>query len=139
MLVLPAALPAQSAASSSSSNVDLAAALNAYRASVGLAPVVADAELTAAAMAHAQDMALYGYFSHTGRDGSTSGTRAGRAGCSFRAAAENIAMGQTSESQVLQNWADSAGHRRNMLNRSYARFGLGRAGNYWVLMFADQC
>jgi uncharacterized protein YkwD len=114
-------------------------ALNEFRASQGRGPVVADAELTAAAEAHARDMASNGYFSHESLDGSRSGDRAKRAGCSWRAAAENIAWGQTSESQVLQGWADSAGHRRNMLGASYTRYGLGRAGTNWVLMFADRC
>ncbi len=114
-------------------------ALNAYRASAGRGPVAPDPELTAAAQAYAQTMAATGHFAHRGPDGSSSGTRARQAGCSWGAAAENIAWGQRSESEVLQGWADSAGHRRNMLNAGYTRFGLGRAGTYWVLMFADRC
>jgi uncharacterized protein YkwD len=139
MLLLPAALSAHGSQSSASSNTGFTAALNDYRAGRGLFPVVPDAELTAAAQAYAQDMASHGHFSHRGRDGSNAGTRARRAGCSWRSAAENIAWGQTSESQVLQGWADSASHRRNMLGTSYARYGLGRVGTYWVLLFADQC
>ena len=139
MLFLPAALSAHDSLSSGSSNTAFASALNDYRASRGLGPVVPDVELTAAAQAYAQDMASEGHFSHWGRDGSNAGTRARAAGCTWRFAAENIAWGQTSESQVLQGWADSASHRRNMLGASYTRYGLGRVGIYWVLMFADQC
>jgi uncharacterized protein YkwD len=93
MLLLPVALSAQNSASSSSSNTGFAAAINDYRASSGLGPVVPDAELTAAALAYAQDMAAHGYFSHTGRDGSNSGHGANRAGCSWRHVGENIAWG----------------------------------------------
>lgn len=125
--------------SSASQGASFAEALNRYRADNGLGPVRADGELTAAAQAYARDMASNGYFAHRGRDGSNAGLRATRAGCSWRAAAENLALGQTSEGQVLQGWADSAGHRRNLLARQYTRYGLGRAGTYWVLMFADQC
>lgn len=128
-----------SSSSSSAAGMNFGEALNAYRASAGRGPVMADPELMAAAQAYAQTMAATGNFAHRGPDGSSSGTRARQAGCSWRAAAENIAWGQRSESEVLQGWADSAGHRRNMLNASYTRFGLGRAGTYWVLMFADQC
>lgn len=130
---------ASSASQASLPATAFGAALNDFRARQGLGPVVADAELTAAAEAHAKDMVAGVYFSHKGRDGSDSGDRARRAGCSWRAAAENIAWGQTSEGQVLQGWADSSGHRRNMLGRSYTRYGLGRAGTTWVLMFADRC
>lgn len=125
--------------STSAGAMNFGEALNAYRASAGRGPVAADPELTAAAQAYAQTMAATGQFAHRGPDGSSSGTRARQAGCSWRAAAENIAWGQQSESEVFQGWADSAGHRRNMLNAGYTRFGLGRAGTYWVLMFADQC
>lgn len=125
--------------SSSAAGMNFGEALNAYRASAGRGPVAPDPELTAAAQAYAQTMAATGHFAHRGPDGSSSGARARQAGCSWRAAAENIAWGQRSESEVLQGWADSAGHRRNMLNAGYTRFGLGRAGTYWVLMFADQC
>ncbi len=128
-----------SSSSSSAAGMNFGDALNAYRASAGRGPVVADPELTAAAQTYAQTMAATGHFAHRGPDGSNSGARARRAGCSWRAASENIAWGQRSESEVLQGWADSAGHRRNMLGANYTRFGLGRAGTYWVLMFADQC
>lgn len=132
-------LAAGTSSSTSTAGAAFSNALNAYRASAGRGPVVADPELTAAAQAYAQTMAATGHFAHQGPDGSSSGTRARQAGCSWRAAAENIAWGQRSESEVLQGWADSAGHRRNMLNASYTRYGLGRSGTYWVLMFADQC
>lgn len=49
--------------------------LNQYRASLGLAPVVPDRSLTAAAQWMANDMALYGYLSHHDRFGRDSGSR----------------------------------------------------------------
>lgn len=150
LLVVPVPLPsgeapaAAAGRAASSSEPSLPAtgfsqALNDYRARHGLGPVAADRALTLAAQAHAEDMVARGYFSHTGRDGSNSGDRARRSGCSWGSASENIAWGQRSESEVLQGWADSAGHRRNMLGGGYTRYGLGRAGTHWVLMFADRC
>ena len=98
--------------------------------------------LTRAAQAHAEDMAARGYFSHQspgGPNGDDLGDRARAAGCSFRSVAENIAQGQRSEAEVLTGWANSPGHRRNMLNGRMTDYGLGRAGDIWVLKLSSGC
>ena len=61
------------------------------------------------------------------------------AGCNIGAASENIAFGQPSEQAVLDAWIDSPGHLTNMLGPRYRAYGLGRAGNHWVLKLADGC
>lgn len=38
--------------------------------------------------------------------------------------AENIAMGQHTAKQVLQDWMNSPGHRANILNASYTKIGI---------------
>jgi uncharacterized protein YkwD len=115
-------------------------ALNAFRAQHGLGGLREDGALTRAAQAYAQDMATHGYFSHTGRDGSTVLTRARGAGCNGQGYfAENIAWGQDSANDAFQGWAASSGHRANMLGRNYGAYGLGQSGGYWVLVFADGC
>lgn len=146
MLLLPAVLSAhgseaaanRQASSSVASN--FGDALNTMRAQNGLGALRDDARLTRAAQAYAEDMAAHGYFSHTGRNGSSVMTRARAAGCQGRGYfAENIAWGQRSANDAFQGWAASAGHRTNMLGRNYGAFGLGQASGYWVLIFADQC
>jgi uncharacterized protein YkwD len=115
-------------------------ALNNLRGQHGLSGLREDRALSRAAQAYAQDMAAHGYFSHTGRDGSTVLTRARAAGCNGRGYfAENIAWGQDSANDAFQGWAASSGHRANMLGRNYGAFGLGQSGGYWVLVFADGC
>jgi uncharacterized protein YkwD len=110
------------------------------RAQNGLGALREDAHLTRAAQAYAEDMARHGYFSHTGRDGSTVVTRARAAGCNGRGYfAENIAWGQSSANDAFQGWAASAGHRANMLGLNYGAFGLGQSAGFWVLVFADGC
>jgi uncharacterized protein YkwD len=141
MSVAPAEGPTLTRLRASGSEASgLGAALNDFRAQNGLGPLRQDPSLARAAQAFAEDMAAHGYFSHTGRDGSTLLTRARAAGCaSGGAMAENIAWGQPSARQAFAGWSGSAGHRRNMLGRSYATFGLGQSNGCWVLMLADRC
>lgn len=116
----------------------MAALLNAQRAGQGRGAVVEDAALSRAARAYATDMAQNGYFSHTGRDGSSFVDRARGAGYAC-AASENIAEGQRSEAEVMEAWMNSSGHRRNILSGDAREFGIGRSGNVWVLMFGRGC
>jgi uncharacterized protein YkwD len=115
------------------------AGLNAERARNGRGPLVGSPQLVAAAQAHAQDMATNGYFSHSGRNGSTLRTRAEAAGYRGCTLAENIAAGQPTEAAVLAAWMASSGHRANILNADVTQYGLGRAGDKWVLMFGQPC
>ncbi len=55
-------------------------------------------------------------------------------GISYKAAGENIAMGQKTPEQVVQAWMDSPGHRANIMNSSFTHIGVGyvASGNYWT-------
>lgn len=113
LLALVLALPAPAAADTAQT---VLAGVNAARAKAGCAPLRINPKLTAAAKSHARAMAEQNFFGHTGKDGSKFSNRIKRQGYSYRAAAENIAAGQKSASQVLGSWLKSAGHRRNILN-----------------------
>ncbi|PXW69065.1 hypothetical protein C7964_103579 [Loktanella sp. PT4BL] len=132
----------QVSSSSSSFGAGFAADLNLFRARQGLAPLQANPALTRAAQAHAEDMARRGYFSHqapNGPNGRSFVQRARAGGCAMRSGAENIASGQRSQAEVLTDWQNSRGHRRNLLGRNYTQYGLGRSGNVWVLKLAASC
>ncbi len=112
-------------------------AINQLRAQVGAAPLSQSDALTRAAESHAQDMARHGYFAHQGRNGSSVGDRVRAQGYGFCFVAENIAKGQASLAEALRSWANSPGHRRNMLDRRATEAALARAeGNLWVLVLA---
>lgn len=100
------------------------AGVNAARAKAGCGPLRMNAKLTAAAKSHARAMAELNFFGHTGKDGSRFSNRIKRQGYSYRAAAENIAAGQKSASQVVGNWLGSSGHRRNILNCGLKETGI---------------
>lgn len=112
-------------------------ALNAYRAENGRAPLAYSKTLQAAAQAHAQDMAARGFFDHRGSDGSNVGGRVSRQGYGWCFVAENIAKGQGALGEVMQAWAASQGHRRNMLTPQAQEFALVEGpGRIWVMVLA---
>ena len=58
----------------------------------------------------------------------------------FMTAGENIAGGQVSPSQVVDDWMNSPGHRANILNDKYGYIGVGFLNSkpaYWVQLFSD--
>ncbi|SNS21510.1 CAP domain-containing protein [Antarctobacter heliothermus] len=115
-------------------------ALNAFRAENGLGPVSTNPQLEKAAQSHARDMARSGIFDHRGSDGSDPLVRVQRAGYSACYVSENIARGQRSLSEVMVAWANSPGHRRNMLSDSASEFALVRgAGDNWVMVLGRSC
>ncbi len=125
----PASLPAMAA-----SQLCL---LNGVRADAGLPLLTLDDKLSAAATAYAHDLVAGGYFSHTGRDGSTIRTRLDAVGYLPRdagwAIGENLAWGTgplATPASIMQAWMNSPGHRENILNPDYREIGIGvAAGN----------
>lgn len=113
------------------------AATNAERADAGCDPVTLDSRLSAAAQAHAADMAANDYFSHTDQDGADSSDRMHDAGFGGSRTGENIAYGQETAAEVVATWMGSSGHRHNILNCAYDRIGVGydARGDYWVQDF----
>lgn len=139
-LVLAGCQPTPPAAPTTSAPIEASFTemLNGQRADNGRGSLVPDARLARAAAAHARDMVARDYFSHVGANGSSFVDRARAAGYGC-AAAENIAVGQRSEQEVLSEWMNSTGHRRNILLRDAVHYGLGREGNMWVLMIGRGC
>lgn len=93
-----------------------------------------DSGITCVARAFAQDMDQYNYFSHTDRAGNSPFTRLSNAGIGWSAAAENIAKGQSTPSQVVADWVGSAGHCADLMG-GYTLTGVGFVDNVWVQDF----
>ena len=102
-----------------------------------------DTKLRCAARKHSKDMAVNNFFSHTGSNGSTPFQRMTSAGYAWRAAAENIAAGQSTPSAVVDGWMKSTGHCNNIMGANYKHLGVGyyyRASgssypHYWTQNF----
>lgn len=108
--------------------------VNQARSGGGQVAIHENALLSEASELHAADMADHGYFSHTGRDGSSVADRAGDAGYEWRWIAENIAQGFDDEEAVFEAWMASPGHEANIMNSQAVEFGIGRQGGTWVMV-----
>ena len=80
---------------------------NQERARHGLPPLKVDPELMKTAREHAAWMTRNRSMVHT-----------------WRAVAENIAMGQPHSRDVVRAWMNSSGHRANILNSGHGRIGV---------------
>ena len=111
---------------------------NAQRTMEGLKPLVVDRALTHAAMVRAAEISVY--FSHDrpcGRSGDTAVRD-----YSNKLLGENIAAGQFSPEEVVDDWMNSPSHRENILYPYYQSVGIGvvydKSGDYkyyWVQVF----
>ncbi len=110
---------------------------NQERTKKGLKPLTEDWQLSRVARYKSQDMKNNNYFSHTSPVYGSPFDMMKSFGISYRSAAENIAKGQRTPSEVVNAWMNSSGHRANILNSSYTKIGVGYvgSGNYWTQMF----
>jgi hypothetical protein len=124
----------------------LLAAVNAYRASRGLATVVVSPTLQAAAQFMADDVAQHGppAIPHQSSDGRTARQRMADAGYPVADAytSEIIAWGATTADGAMQLWLGSAPHWAVLNDGRYRAAGLGVAcgGAYpcvWVVTFGS--
>jgi len=101
-------------------------------------------KLSAAAQKRAEEIALKYDPPHFRPDGSTWSTVLGEYGISYRAAGENIAMGQKTPAAVVAAWMNSPGHRSNILglevNYNYIGVGVCEKADgtvCWVQLFLN--
>ena len=116
--------------------------LREIRAEAGMPLLLPDAALERAALQQASFMAGAGAMKHTTGFRRAFDRRMRQNGVPS-AAAENIAHGAFGAEELFRRWMDSPPHRRNMLDRSYTRFGLAAAADphgggrrYWALVLA---
>jgi uncharacterized YkwD family protein len=135
--------PASSTASTSSLSEfqnEVVRLVNVERAKNSLPALTADSLLMKTATVKSQDMANNNYFDHTSPTYGSPFDLMKKFGVTYRAAGENIAMGQTTPVQVMNGWMNSSGHRANILNSAYTKIGVGVVKNasgryYWTQHF----
>lgn len=122
---------------------EIAAGVNSHRRAQGQHALVYNPNLGRAAMKHACDMSVNGFFGHRGTDGSNIQARVRRAGYKDCLVAENLAWGYPRASQIISGWMNSPGHRSNMLHPRAYEMGIaiteGPKGPNWVLVLARGC
>ena len=105
---------------------------NRERVSRGLPKLKENPKLRRAAERHSDNMVGAAFFDHTSPGGSTMIDRVRRTGYTSRARSwalgENIAWGSgrlATAAQIHRSWMNSAGHRSNILQRSFREIGIG--------------
>jgi uncharacterized protein YkwD len=111
--------------------------LNEERAKAGLSPLESSLSIVTVAASHAADMASRGYFSHVSPEGVDMGARLKAGGVTYGWAGENIARGYADCEAVFNAWMNSSGHRANILNSHYRKYGLAVNNLVWVIDFTD--
>jgi uncharacterized protein YkwD len=105
-------------------------------------PLQPNAQLRAAAEAHARDMLDHNYFAHEGHDGSNPAQRVTAEGYAYRLVGENIAAGPTTAAQAVEGWLESPDHCENLMDARFTDSGVAFAASthgppriYWVQDF----
>jgi uncharacterized protein YkwD len=105
---------------------------NQIRADKGLPALRDNAKLRKAALSHSSTMVGEGFFDHTSPSGETFVDRILGAGYAKRndgwTLGENLAWGTgdlSTPAGVMQAWMNSAGHKANILKRTYREVGIG--------------
>lgn len=119
--------------------------VNNQRAIQGLKALQINPKLGQAAQKHSQDMAKHDNLSHQSSDGSSLKERVERENYNYRIIAENVAAGQKTPQEVVKEWMQSPGHRKNMLNPDVTHLGSGYVLNqnssfrhYWTLVLGAE-
>ena len=117
--------------------------VNTERARHGLSELKTADVLNRAAEVRAEEISRS--FSHTRPNGTAHYTVLQNYGITNTYIGENIAGGQDSPTEVVKEWMESSGHRKNILNDTYNYMGNGyyySAGSYykdhWVQFFSGQ-
>ena len=121
--------------------------LNNGRSSNGLEPLTANDQLTAAALAHSNDMACKDFVDHTGSDGTLWFDRITREGYVYNTAKENIYVGNPAfggtPAGAFDWWMNSQIHRENILSDDISEIGIAYVfnagssyGGYYTTVFA---
>ncbi len=113
---------------------------NIERVKVGAVALQANTKLSEVATLKSEDMINNNYFSHSSPVYGSPFEMMASFGLTFIKAAENIAWGQITPEEVVTDWMNSEGHKKNILNGDYTHIGIGVAKDssgryYWTQMF----
>ncbi|MFK8080504.1 MAG: CAP domain-containing protein [Granulosicoccus sp.] len=100
-------------------------------------------DLVEAAREHSDDMATHNFFDHSGSDGRSASDRVTGQGYRWRTVGENIAAGRETAEQTVDDWLESPGHCRNIMNPSFVEVAVACVENndsdyrrYWTNVLA---
>jgi uncharacterized protein YkwD len=94
-------------------------------------PVSWNDKIASAAIRQSSDTAANDFLSHTGSDNSLPGDRLTQEGYQWSTYGENIAVGYSSVTAVVQGWLNSEGHCRNIMNPAFDEIGAAYSVGYY--------
>jgi uncharacterized YkwD family protein len=109
--------------------------VNAERAKVGLPALIMDDALSNMALVKAQDLYNNRYFDHNSPTYGSPFEMMDHFQISYKVAGENIAKGQPTPVKVMKDWMNSAGHRANIVNKSFTKIGIAYYKGTWAQEF----
>lgn len=114
--------------------------VNEQRAAHNLPALSSSSQLTQAAQQRATELSQRMDANHLRPDGRSFYTVLDDFGISYTKAAENIARGQQTPAEVVRDWMNSEGHRKNILSSEYDFIGIGiyidsSGMTYWTQEF----
>ena len=99
-------------------------------------PVKRNKTIEKVAKAHSDDMLKRNELTHYSKNGQDPKERLIKAGYKCTMFAENVAMGQQNEEEVMKSWLESPLHCANIMNAQVTEVGAARSGKYWTQLFA---
>lgn len=88
------------------------------------------------ARSHSDDMENNQFFDHiSATTGLNPFQRLQQAGVLYQLAGENIAAGYPDAIEAVENWMNSLGHRKNILEKGFTELGSGAVSNYYTQNF----
>lgn len=114
--------------------------VNNERADWWRSPLVCSPEAAKVARNFAAKMCGEQFFGHTAPDGTTFAMRLKAAAIAYSAAGENIAHGQKTPAEVMDDWIYNSSNLSNILYAKFTHLGAGYVdctanGPFWVLVF----
>ena len=109
--------------------------INKERKKKGAAPLKFYNKVNKTAQAKAKDLYKTGDFSHDSVNLGDFTDQYDAAGLSYYAGGENIAFHDPTVKDVMNAWMKSAGHKANILSKTYTHVGIGYYKGYWVQQF----
>jgi uncharacterized protein YkwD len=99
--------------------------------------VVWNDTLAKTAFLHSDNMSKNNFFSHTDPAGNKPGDRLHAQGYDWASYAENISVGEFSDSAVVADWLSNSGNCKNIMTAEYKYIGAGMQTFYWTLLLTS--
>ena len=118
--------------------IDMLNQINAERKAAGVTPLKLYSPVSVLAQLKAKDLYETKVFDHYSKNLGYFNDQFDNAGIIYDAGGENIAMGASTVSGVMNQWMNSPGHKANILDEIYTHVGVGYYKGYWVQQFATE-